>query len=183
MEQREPLKSLGTRKLNRLLELARHFDCESQRCRKARAYYAACILQGAALEGMLLAMVDIHLEDVQRHLAASPELKRLRNDITRWDLDSLVKIAIGLRWLPARTGQRAVRKIGDWLAYVHEVRNLVHVGRHLREYPNLRVASRHFSRSMEIVSAAVTHLSNMVISEIEADMDQTDRRRAKKVSP
>lgn len=170
-----PIKSLGARKFNRLLELARRFNAESQRCARVRAYYAACILQGAALEGMLMAMVECHPEDVKQYLATLPSRDRPKGQLTKWTLNELVKIAIGLNWIPARRGKYRVHGIGDWLNYVRDARNLVHLGRHLRDYPNLRIRSKHFLACSKIVSAAISHLSQIVESEIVSEIDHREQ--------
>jgi len=63
--QRHRLKSLGPRKFARLNELIGRFDAESERCAKVQAHYAACVLQVAAFEGLLLAMCDGLLDEVE----------------------------------------------------------------------------------------------------------------------
>ncbi len=152
------LKSIGPRRFARLVHLIGRFDKEAQRCAKVRAYYAACVLQAAVLEGLLMALCDGYVQGVSGYLSAMPERQRPKGQITNWTLDQLIKVALALNWLPIRRGQRGPRKIGDWLSLVKELRNLVHPGKHLRDYPNVRLRKAHFTDSFSIVRAATDHL-------------------------
>lgn len=156
------LKSLGPRRFVELVNLIGRFDREAQRCAKARAYYAACVLQGAVLEGLLLAVCDGYLDEVCNYLLAVPKTQRPKGQIGNWSLDALIRIANALNWLPVRTGMKGPRKIGDWLELVKELRNLVHPGKHARAYPHVRLRKAHFSDSFSIVHAATDYLWDKV---------------------
>ena len=152
------LRSLGPRRFVRLVDLIAQFDRESERCAKTRAYYAACVLQGAVLEGLLLAMCDGFLPNVSAHVCALPKRQRPKGPIENWTLDQLIRVAKALRWLPARQNIRGRRKIGDWVALVKELRNLVHPGKHVRDYPDTRLRRGHFADGFAITRTATDHL-------------------------
>jgi hypothetical protein len=152
------LKSIGPRRYAKLVDLINRFDREAQRCAKARAYYAACVLQGAVLEGLLTAVCDGYVNEVSAYLSALPERQRPKGQPVNWTLDQLIKVAVSLNWLPIRRGQKGPRKIGDWLNLVKELRNLVHPGKHLRDYPDIYLRKAHFTDSFSIVRAATDHL-------------------------
>jgi len=159
------LKSLGPRKYVRLVALIGQFDREAKRCAKVRAHYAACVLQGAVLEGLLLAMCDGYINEVSNYISSLPKQKRPKGQIVNWSLDSMIKVAIGMNWLPSRKSQRGRRKIGDWVELVNELRNLMHPGKHLRQYPKVRLRKALFSDSFAIVRASTNHLWDKIIKD------------------
>jgi hypothetical protein len=172
------LRSIGPRKYAELVDLINVLDRESERCAKARAYYAACVLQGAVLEALLIAMCDCYIDDVRAwRLKTSPRV-RPRGPLLKWDLDTLIRVALALEWLPVRRGPRARRQVGDWLAVVKELRNLIHPGRHMRDYPTLRLRKAHYSDAYAIVRAATSHLDAKVNADLSAEIDRQEKRRA-----
>ena len=152
------LKSLGPSKFAQLVDLIGKFDREARRCAKAHAYYAACVMQAAVLEGMLIAMCDGDLNKVSAYLQTLPKEQRPKGQVATWGMNQLIKIAVALHWLPSRVSSRGRRKIGDWVALVKEFRNLVHPGKHVRDYPKVRLRKGHFSDSLTIVQVATDHL-------------------------
>jgi len=154
--QRHRLKSLGPRKFARLNELIGRFDAESERCAKVQAHYAACVLQVAAFEGLLLAMCDGLLDEVEMYVQKLPSHERPKERMEKWSLAQLIKIAYGLKWLPSRRHIKGKRKTGDHVQLVKELRNVIHPGKHIRDYPN--VHEGHYSDSYTIVRQATGHL-------------------------
>jgi hypothetical protein len=156
--QRPRLKSLGPKKFTRLNELIGQFDVESERCAKAKAYYAACVLQAAAFEGLLLAMCDGLLDEVEIYVQKLPSHERPKGRMEKWSLAQFIKIACGLKWLPSRRHIKGRRKIGDHVELVKELRNVIHPGKHIRDYPNVHLREGHYSDSYTIVRQATGHL-------------------------
>ena len=156
--QRPRLKSLGPKKFARLNELIGQFNVESKRCAKAKAYYAACVLQAAAFEGLLLAMCDGLLDEVEMYVLKLPSHERPKGRMEKWSLDQLIKIAYGLKWLPSRHHIKGKRKTGDHVQLVKELRNVIHPGKHIRDNPNVHLRERHYSDSYTIVRQATGHL-------------------------
>lgn len=177
--QQPRLKSLGPKKFARLNELIGRFDVESERCAKVRAYYAACVLQAAAFEGLLLAMCDGFLDDVETYVRTLPSYERPRGPMGKWSLDNLIKIARGLKWLPSRRHIKGRRKIGDHVELVKELRNLVHPGKHIRDYPNVSLRKGHYSDSYTIVRQATGHLWQKFKTDFERPADFTKTRRGR----
>lgn len=152
------IKDLGKKRYWKLVELIGTYDRESERCAKVRAYYAACALQGAALEGLLLAMCDAFIDDVRTVLPTLPPEKRPKGPLTKWSLNDLIVIAKALDWLPSRKSKWAKPKLGDWTELVKELRNLVHPGRHINSYPKHRMRKGHYSDAYAILRSVTSHL-------------------------
>ena len=170
-------RSLGPKKSSQLSRLIGRFDKEAERCAAARAYYAACVMQGAVLEGLLISICDCYDDEVRSYLESLPATERPRGQLLRWDLDHLIKIAVALEWLPGRKRARGPRKIGDWLLLVKELRNLSHPGRHLRDYPNVTLRKAHYMDSYAIVRAASDHLYAKVTGDLSTEIEKYEHKR------
>ncbi len=60
---------------DRVLALTRAYHREALRCRDAKAYLAACVMLGAAIEAQLVAMVECFPDEV-RAVGAWPQWKK-----------------------------------------------------------------------------------------------------------
>ena len=58
---------------DRLTKLAKAYHTEAGRCLRGKAYLAACVMQGAALEAMLQAMCFLYPEAVKKTANLSKE--------------------------------------------------------------------------------------------------------------
>lgn len=153
-----------------LLSLIDRYHTEAQRAAKARAYYAACALIGSALEGSLLAMCTVRKSEVEQHIAALAPDQRPPKAAQDWALNQLIALAAALAWLPARPNKHARRRIGDWIHVVRELRNLVHPGKHIREYPRVRVGSRHWSDAQALFRLANDAPLNLVLADLRMEV-------------
>jgi hypothetical protein len=177
--QRPRLKSFGQKKFARLNELIGRFDVESERCAKVQAYYAACVLQAAAFEGLLLAMCDGLLDEVEMYVQKLPSHERPKERMEKWSLAQLIKIAYGLKWLPSRRHIKGKRKTGDHVQLVKELRNIIHPGKHIRDYPNVHLREGHYSDSYTIVRQATGHLWQTFRAEFERPAGSTKTRKGR----
>jgi hypothetical protein len=173
------LRMLSKGRFNNLIRLVNEYDREVRRCTKARAYYAANALLGAQLEGMLLGMCDLFPEEVRKWFADLPSGQRPKNAIEKWDLATLSRVARDLKWLPARSKPRGHYKIGDWVDLVREMRNLVHPGRHLRDYPKLRIRNTHLSNAKDVFNAANSWLMAKIGDDLERAIKREESRKRK----
>lgn len=173
------LRMLSQSRSNRLLKLINGYDREVRRCAKVRAYHAACILLGAQLEGMLLAICDMYPKEVRKWFRQQPPKQRPQNAIDQWRLDSLSRVARDLGWLPTRSSSRAPRKAGDWIDLLRELRNLVHPGKHLRDYPKIRIGKLHLSDAEVVFGAANRWLLSKVTTDLQRAMQREERRKRK----
>lgn len=107
-------------------------------------------------------MCDGHLESLELYVAQLPSRDRPRGQIWEWGLADLVGVAAVLGWLPRRASLRGRGKIGDLVAVVKELRNLVHPSRHVYQYPNVRLQAGHYHDAYAIVSAATAQLESLL---------------------
>jgi len=153
-----------------LLSLISRYHLEAKKAAKVRAYYAACVLVGSALEGSLLAMCTLRSTEVENYvagLAPGPRPPRAAQD---WSLNQLLAVASALQWLPARRNKYSRRRLVDWAHLVRELRNLVHPGKHVREYPRVRLGRRHWSDAKAVFDLANDSLLDLVLADLRVDM-------------
>jgi hypothetical protein len=118
----------------RVVDLAGSYHDESVRCAEAKAFYAACLMIGCALEAALLATAVLCEKDL-RELGCWPKVKPPPE---RWTLSQLTALARQAGWLPA-LGSGEPRdlneaEVGDAVEFVRWLRDLAaHPGRHIRE--------------------------------------------------
>ena len=84
----------------RLTKLAIFYDGEARRCAKSRAYFAASVLQAAALEAMLHSMCSLYPEQVKKTIVYKGwKFKTKRNSFLEFKFVHLIKIARELKWV------------------------------------------------------------------------------------
>jgi hypothetical protein len=159
-------KGLSDAAFDRLVTLIRRYERESQRCAEVKAYYAACAMLGAAVEGSLLAMCCAYPKEVKRAIQSLPENERPRGRWKRWALHQLLIVAKTAGWLPARRGKRGRLKVGDWAELLQELRNLVHPGKHLRSYPKVRIRRGHLADARTVFEAVNDHLYQKLAADL-----------------
>ncbi|HYL58888.1 MAG TPA: hypothetical protein VEU51_08455 [Candidatus Acidoferrales bacterium] len=119
-------------KFKALTKMVEHYHSEAEKCASARAYYAACIMIGAAFEALLLQALSMFSDEVAEAVRNLP--RRPRGPIDHWNLDELIKVAIVLGWRPPRRGPDPVEAgIGELADLLRRLRNVSHAARHLRE--------------------------------------------------
>lgn len=153
-----------------LLSLINRYHSEAKKAARARAYYAACVLIGSALEGSLLAMCTLRAKDVEHHLAGLAPNHRPPKAAQDWVLNQLLAVAAALQWLPARPNKYSRTRLADWAHLVRELRNLVHPGKHVREYPRVRLGRRHWSDAKTVFDLANNSLLDLVLTDLRTEM-------------
>jgi hypothetical protein len=167
---RRYFRPLTGRQFNALMPLVERFHREAQRAAKARAYHAACVMLGGALEGLLLAMATIQSDDVETYVAALPATRRPPKRAQDWSLYHLLRLAAALQWLPSRKNKYSRTRPAEWLHFIRELRNLAHPGKHIRDYPQLRVRSAHWKDAEALFDLANSSLVGLVKTDLRAEM-------------
>jgi hypothetical protein len=103
-------------------------------------------------------MCNLQVEEVEQMVGSLPSADRPRGPMDRWSMDDLIMLAKRLGWLPARVHPRGRRRIGDLSLLVKELRNLAHPGKHIREYPNVRLRKAHYEDARAIFATATNWL-------------------------
>jgi hypothetical protein len=143
---------------------------EARKCAKAKAYYGACALIGAALEGIILMFCCLRNEDVERYVAELPNNRRPPVALDRWTLGQLIAVAKALKWFPSRSSKYARTNLGDWVHLVQEVRNMIHPAMHVREYPSHKVRKGNWKDAEAIFNLAVGALASLNLESLRKSM-------------
>ncbi len=158
------------REFNEVLRLSRVYRREALRCRKSNAHLASCVMLGAALEALLMAMTSLYWREARQSVHAPRHRGRVR-PLAEWDLGRLVQVSRELSWLPAELAPGADweprrARIGDYAEALHQTRNLVHAGYYLRAHSPARVTRRYSQSYWEILSACVDWLNQRVTADL-----------------
>ena len=97
---------------------------EAQKCQHAQAYFAAVILIGSILEGLLLARAQMAPADAYRATAAPKTKGGESRPLHNWTLSSLIDVSAELGWI------RSDRK--SFSHALRDSRNTVHPWHHVR---------------------------------------------------
>jgi len=155
-----------------ILALFAFYRDEAERCRKSGAYLASCVLLASALEAALLAMAECFAGEVA-HLRRRSQAKELRRPRKEWGLSQLLVVAKSLEWLPS--SHKDVddldphdAKVGDYVEVVRVIRNLIHPGIYLREYPGEAITEKHLEISYKVLEIACECLSQRLERALES---------------
>jgi hypothetical protein len=164
---------------DRLIKTARLYHREAGKCLSGRAYLAACVMQGAALEGLLQAMCFIYPEAVKRTTVYQRKKKRgfrkKRNMALDFNYVELTNIAAESSWFPPKNAVVWGRRT-NLAGFVHELRNLrnyVHPGVLAPKLKPLKFTKGVFNVVFEIFDVANSWLLHYV--------EQSLRKRMKRV--
>ncbi len=118
--------------LEQVEAVQQQFEAEAKICAEGRAYHAAAVMIGSAIEAALLFVCLEHREDAldARKRLPNCERPKPKNPI-RWHLEDLVRVADEAGWLPnfeVEDGTLSTRLLLDM---ARNLRNLVHPARHL----------------------------------------------------
>jgi hypothetical protein len=144
---------------------------ELKKCKKAKAYYAGCFVLGGILESMLLATIYCFPEEVNQ---APSRLSKKDSGISEsplhWTLTDMLRISFEAEWFPFKgTDDPEQGELGDWLLnFVRELRNLIHPGKKVRDYGNVKISKKHFKVAREFIELATEEL----LEKIETDLMQ-----------
>jgi hypothetical protein len=114
-----------------LSKIAMFYHDEAERCARARRYFAACVLSGAALEGLLLSMCYVEDDRVRRTAVyRQKSFRSKRNRFLEFKLSQLIAIATELKWIPSKEIKLGRRKTthAQLMHGVRQTRNLIHPG-------------------------------------------------------
>lgn len=148
-----PDRQLSSEEFSLLRKIAIRYEREALKCKSVRAYYAACIMLGAALEAILIQMCDLFQDEVKEAIARLEKKPKGRFD--RWGLDDLIKVAVEAGWLPPKRGSKSDEPgVGELIHLVRRLRDLSHPGRHLRELDEAPIRADAFRASYGVYDAA-----------------------------
>ena len=153
---------------DKLGELLNEYIAEMEKCGRAGAYFAGCVMAASALEAVLLAKVNLELLNENGNFS---KFKR-KKSLVRLTLGELIEAAKEAGWFPFAPdeeieGNLRKAKIGNLMEVVREIRNMLHPGKWLRDYPDIKhINKEHFEASYSILKGAIDHLYNQLIAEL-----------------
>jgi hypothetical protein len=158
---------------------------EAERCEKAKAYLAGCVMLGSALETLLLLMVNVYHEEAAATGQVPTKGKKVKKPkaLLDWDLGELLRVAKAAKWLPAGLELGAEwnsrkAEVGDHAEVVRMVRNLVHPGRYRKEHFRGRITKKYLEHQFEVVEACREWLADHNAKSLLAHMREEEAAKA-----
>jgi hypothetical protein len=133
-------------------DIVRRYEREAIAAAEAKAYTAAIILVGAALEGTLLLRCLLS-EKLAIEVASSlPKVSRPKSveRLQRWTFGNLIDVCHVARWLPAISTRLADYSPNALAHELRALRNFVHPGRLTEERPWIESDKREYEYSVAI---------------------------------
>ncbi|MGH9490835.1 MAG: hypothetical protein ACRD17_10020 [Terriglobales bacterium] len=171
------LKVLNDAEEKELWRLLRFYRREAGRCRRARAHLAGCVMLGAALETLLVLMVNASEEEALA-TGLAPKKGRSQKPLLEWGLSEMLRVAAAAGWMPA-TFQNAAKEwnhktasIGDYATLARKIRNLVHPRQVLEGYYRCRSTEGLFKAQLRIFNACRRALSSANAKSLREALDR-----------
>jgi hypothetical protein len=131
---------------------------------------AGCVIAGAALEAILLAMIHIYGSEVEA-AGLTAKTKDGHKPILRWTLNEMIETAVAMNWLPL-TAKRRAKGIGKYVHQVRQIRNLVHPARYLQDHSPSRITARYLKHCLDIVDSATDWLGAHVEDSLRRTIEE-----------
>ncbi len=159
--------------LRRVRDVTAECHDEARRCADAKLFRPACIMAGAALEGVLL-----HTAMVASLLGRDQAWPKKRPDLLSWTLGDLLDVAFAAGWMPDEfRGQHPPLEDGDlgnaasWLKWL---RNLLHPGAFVRELDDgMALGEPAFANAYGVLDAVYDRMADVLNSFSDAEAART----------
>src|ERR1017187_5057257 len=150
-----PFTTLTDEEEKELSRLNQFYWKEALRCEEAKAYLAGCVMLGAALENLLILMINCYSDEADL-TGKVPTVKGKSKPLLSWKYIELLRVAKAAKWLPSALdledewSSRKAR-IGDYAEVVRMVRNLAHPACYVADHYRSRVTRKYLQRQFEVV--------------------------------
>ena len=153
----------------RLSKLALFYHREAKKCVNGRAYLAACVMQGAALEASLHGMCFLYPNQIKKTAVYKrKKFRRKRNKALDFKYYELIDIADELSWFPAKLitwGKRTT--LAGFVHELRKLRNYVHPGVWAPEHPEtMKFTKAVYNVVYEIFDVANSWLLQRVLEDL-----------------
>lgn len=160
---------------DRLGKLANFYTREARKCLNGRAYLAACVMQGAALEARLQAMCFLFGANVKKtSVYKKKRFNRKRNKALDFKYWELINIADELGWFPPKKvtwGKRTT--LAGFVHELRKLRNYVHPGVWAPERPEtMRFTRKVYGVVYEIFEVASSWLLHRIHEDLRRRMER-----------
>lgn len=158
---------------DRLGKLASFYHREAKKCLKGKAYLAACVMQGSALEASLQSMCFLFPEEVKKTTVyKKKKFRTKRNKALEFKFYELINIADELSWFPPKKitwGKRTT--LAGFVHELHKLRNYVHPGVWAPEHPEtMKFTKGVYGVVYEIFDVATSWLLHRIHESMRARM-------------
>ena len=165
----------------RLQRSSRFYHREARKCLRGGAFLAACVMQAAALEGLLLAMCFLYPTEIRTtsmyQRRAKRGFRRKRNKALDFNYAELINIAAELSWFPPKRiavwGRRT--NLAGFVHELRDLRNYVHPGVLAPKDKPVKFTKGVFNVVFEIFEVANSWLLNRVEDSIRQDLERKRR--------
>jgi len=142
---------------------------------------------GSAIECLLILFTDVYFDEALKTQRAIND-NLTKKPLLDWSLSQLLGVAKDARWLPRglkiyrrrvpATGKKIVvrskwdsrkAKIGDYVKFVQDVRNLVHPARYAHDHRGKRITKTYFDHLDEVCEVAGDVLIQTIHKDILRD--------------
>jgi hypothetical protein len=159
-----------------VVQLARVYRREAEKCLDSKAFLAGCMMIGAALEALLLAFVNCYPDEASTSQAA-PRRKGSVKPVFKWSLADLLAVAKERGWLHSGLSlddewDDARAQIGDYGEVIRRIRNLVHPARYVSDFPRKRITACYLESCFEILEVAIDYLQNKIEGSIREAIER-----------
>lgn len=114
------------------------YEKEAELCKRAKAYYAACVMLGSAAEARLLAACISHPEKTRAAIGKLPLKSKVRGtNPLEWSFHELVLVARSAEWLVDLDDGNITHVTSAWVGELRNTRNFVHPSVHVRRRPHI----------------------------------------------
>jgi hypothetical protein len=143
-----------------LKDVVVRYEEDARRAASAGAYSAAITLLGAGLEGLLLLRCLKSKNKSAKTASTLPKKQRPRNldDPTGWTFETLIETNLAAGWLPNVSTAIATYDPAGLAHILRVMRNQVHPGRCVREYPWLEISEDDYKDGEAIYVALLSKI-------------------------
>lgn len=128
------------------VKLIEMYENEATKCTKAKAYYAGCVMLGSAAEALILLKCLQEPGELAAAKAKIPKSSGLHKGGPQfWNLSQLIQIANHAGWVANLETENVVVHIVNLISHLHDIRNLVHPGRHATRRPHVSIGREQYA--------------------------------------
>ncbi len=154
-----------------LRDVVKRYEDDARKAAGAGAYYAAIVILGAALEGLLVLRC---LQSKTKALALRdrlpPHLRRFAGtDPTKWTFETLIEICALGKWLPEVESATAIYSQSGLAHILRWMRNLVHPARHSADRPWQEIELRDYEDAEATYTLILATLTRRIRASKVAD--------------
>lgn len=162
-----------------LMRLCRLYRREAQKSANGKAYLAACVMLGAALEADLLAICNCYSDEIPEKLIPKKKNGKPKH-LLDWSFFQLLRVARHCKWLKSgleleTDWDRKKARIGDYAIVLKDFRNLVHASCKITDFSKSRVTKQRMEMCFDILDISKSHLEAKLHRSLKLAMEGEEK--------